>query len=180
MRLADPRRAVTDILGQAVGAALANPLRSSLAALAIAAAVATIAVVVTGLDGVARYARVTSARTFGAISFGCREADFATDERQPVNPGHWQCAERLPFRRMIGDLRASLLGHERDSVLCFFGDHVPSMPAVYEALDFQDSRTEYLIWRRDCEVEERQDINVEDLGVLLLESAGLSSDPGFR
>ena len=48
---------------------LRNPLRSSLAALAVAAAVATTAVVQTGLDSLARTARETSARAFGADTF---------------------------------------------------------------------------------------------------------------
>jgi putative ABC transport system permease protein len=47
----------------------AHPLRASLAALAIAAAVATTAVVQTGLDALARTARETSARAFGSDSF---------------------------------------------------------------------------------------------------------------
>lgn len=47
----------------------ANPLRSSLAALAVAAAVATTAVVQTGLDALARSARETSARAFGSDTF---------------------------------------------------------------------------------------------------------------
>ena len=52
------------------GATIAsNPLRSSLAALAVAAAVATTAVVQTGLDALARSARDTSARAFGADTF---------------------------------------------------------------------------------------------------------------
>jgi putative ABC transport system permease protein len=58
-----------DVWLEAVRAAFSHRLRSSLAALAMAAAVATIAVVVTGLDGVARYARLTSARTFGSDTF---------------------------------------------------------------------------------------------------------------
>ncbi len=48
---------------------VSNPLRSSLAALAVAAAVATTAVVQTGLDALARSARETSARAFGADTF---------------------------------------------------------------------------------------------------------------
>ena len=52
------------------GATIArNPLRSSLAALAVAAAVATTAVVQTGLDALARSARETSARAFGSDTF---------------------------------------------------------------------------------------------------------------
>ncbi len=54
---------------EAAGTVARNPLRSSLAALAVAAAVATTAVVQTGLDALARSARETSARAFGSDSF---------------------------------------------------------------------------------------------------------------
>ena len=54
---------------EAMAAASANRLRTALAALATAAAVATIVLVVSGLDGVARYARDTAARTFGSDTF---------------------------------------------------------------------------------------------------------------
>ena len=46
-----------------------NPLRTSLAALAMAAAVATIVVTVSALDGLAEQARATSARAFGSDTF---------------------------------------------------------------------------------------------------------------
>lgn len=48
---------------------LSHPLRSALGAVAVAAAVATLAIVVTALDGVARFAEETSARSFGADTF---------------------------------------------------------------------------------------------------------------
>jgi putative ABC transport system permease protein len=54
---------------EAAGTIARNPLRSSLAALAVAAAVATTAVVQTALDSLARSARETSARAFGADTF---------------------------------------------------------------------------------------------------------------
>jgi putative ABC transport system permease protein len=66
------RRALTRIgaaCAQAIAAARANRMRTSLAALATAAAVATIVIVVSGLDGVARYARETGERTFGSETF---------------------------------------------------------------------------------------------------------------
>jgi Sulfatase len=81
--------------------------------------------------------------------------------------------------RMIAQLRKSLGEGCRDSVLCFFGDHVPSMPEVYEILDHRDPRTEYLIWNSGREVAEQMDIEVEDLGVLLLQSAGLNCGSEF-
>lgn len=54
---------------QGVAAAAAHRLRSSLGALAIAAAVATIVIVVAALDGVAAYARTTTSRAFGSDTF---------------------------------------------------------------------------------------------------------------
>lgn len=62
-------RQFTDAIRQGVTAAAAHRLRSSLGALAIAAAVATIVVVVAALDGVAAYARTTTARAFGSDTF---------------------------------------------------------------------------------------------------------------
>lgn len=56
-------------LAEAAATIVRNPLRSSLAAVAVAAAVATTAVVQTGLDALARSARQTSARAFGADTF---------------------------------------------------------------------------------------------------------------
>lgn len=57
------------VIVEAAGTIARNPLRSSLAALAVAAAVATTAVVQTGLDALARTARETSAKAFGADTF---------------------------------------------------------------------------------------------------------------
>ena len=58
-----------NVATEAVVTVLRNPLRSSLAALAVAAAVATTAVVQTALDSLARSARESSARAFGADTF---------------------------------------------------------------------------------------------------------------
>ena len=66
------RRSLTvygDGVVQALATIRAHPLRASLSALAVAAAVATTAVVQTGLDGLARAARQTSARAFGSDTF---------------------------------------------------------------------------------------------------------------
>ena len=54
---------------QGASTLIGNPLRASLGALAIAVAVATIVFVITALDGVALYARTTTARTFGSDTF---------------------------------------------------------------------------------------------------------------
>ena len=62
-------RLVRESVGQAAASLRVNALRTGLGALAIAVAVATIVFVVTALDGVARYARTTTARSFGAETF---------------------------------------------------------------------------------------------------------------
>lgn len=54
---------------QALASIRANALRSVLGALAIAMAVVTMATVVTALDGIATFARVTAARAFGSETF---------------------------------------------------------------------------------------------------------------
>ena len=56
-------------VAQALATIRAHPRRSALAGLAMAAAVATTAVVQTGLTGLARSAREASARAFGSDSF---------------------------------------------------------------------------------------------------------------
>ena len=56
-------------VAEAAGTLVRNPLRSSLAALAVAAAVATTSVVQTSLEALARSARETSARAFGSDTF---------------------------------------------------------------------------------------------------------------
>ena len=62
-------RFLLEALAQAFASAMSHPLRSLLGAVAIAVAVATMAIVVTALDGVARYARSSAARAFGSDTF---------------------------------------------------------------------------------------------------------------
>jgi putative ABC transport system permease protein len=63
------RVSAIEALREGVGAMRTHPLRALLAGLAIAAAVATIAIVVVALDGIERFARTNAARTFGADTF---------------------------------------------------------------------------------------------------------------
>jgi putative ABC transport system permease protein len=66
---ARPAAASSELLVEAIGSAAGHPLRTALGALAMAAGVATVAIVVTGLQGLADFARATTARTFGADTF---------------------------------------------------------------------------------------------------------------
>lgn len=60
---------MTEVIRQGATALRASPLRSALGALAIAVAVATIILVTAALDGIRRYAELTTARTFGSNTF---------------------------------------------------------------------------------------------------------------
>ncbi|MGD8895154.1 MAG: ABC transporter permease [Acidobacteriota bacterium] len=58
-----------EVITQATRTAVAHPLRSGLGALAMAVGVATVATVIMALDGLAVFARTTTARAFGADTF---------------------------------------------------------------------------------------------------------------
>ena len=62
-------RVAARLAAEALSTIRANPLRTGLAMLAVAAAVATVAVTATALEGVERSARLTSVRAFGSETF---------------------------------------------------------------------------------------------------------------
>lgn len=70
---------------------------------------------------------------------------------------------------MFGTLAAALAP---GSVLCAYGDHVPSMPAVYAARRFDDPRTDYVVWRKGASEAREADLPAERLGALVLRVAG--------
>ncbi|MFN7977724.1 MAG: ABC transporter permease [Vicinamibacterales bacterium] len=87
-----------EAVAQGVAAAAAHRLRSALGALAIAAAVATIVVVVAALDGVAAYARTTTARAFGSETFLI--AQVASPGRVSRRELQQQLQRNPPIRRV--------------------------------------------------------------------------------
>lgn len=48
--------------------------------------------------------------------------------------------------RMVAALQKLLTAQPRPGLLCFYGDHVPGMPRVFERLDYHDDCTDYFIW----------------------------------
>ena len=77
-------RTTADAVSGAARSCLANPLRASLGALAVAVAVATVAIVITGLEGFAQSARETSARTFGSDTFVLARLTTGTSSRKEI------------------------------------------------------------------------------------------------
>jgi hypothetical protein len=70
---------------------------------------------------------------------------------------------------MIAKLLAYLRSRRRDTVLCFYGDHVPALPHVFAKLGGEPARSDYFIWRNFGEAPARQqNLRVERLGTALI------------
>ena len=79
--------------------------------------------------------------------------------------------------RMLGLIRATLEQSKRASWLCFFGDHLPIMPQVYDTLGEPEGDSDYLLWsNRDGNglTAEAGEMLVEELAGLLIQQASLS------
>jgi hypothetical protein len=76
--------------------------------------------------------------------------------------------------RMIAKLRQTLERCERPASLCWFGDHVPIMPSVYETFGAPDGEVKYVIWNNQTPVRQSDiDLVANDLPVAWLRGAGL-------
>lgn len=48
---------------------------------------------------------------------------------------------------MIGDLLRALARRPRESIVCFYGDHVPALPEIFGSLNSPQHTSDYFIWR---------------------------------
>lgn len=70
---------------------------------------------------------------------------------------------------MIGRLLDHLRTSDRETVVCFYGDHVPALPHVFEKLGVTPQNSDYFIWRNyGTDTPERRDLAAEELGSVLL------------
>ena len=66
---------------------------------------------------------------------------------------------------MILKLTDYLRQRNRPTVLCFYGDHVPALSSVFDALGEKPINSDYFIWRNfGANLGKRHDVPVEDLG----------------
>lgn len=69
---------------------------------------------------------------------------------RPLQPGMQDLAPYLRHicnaDRMLGMLRETLLALPKPALLCFYGDHVPILPEVYQAIGAPAGDTDYLVW----------------------------------
>ncbi|MGF6933098.1 general stress protein CsbA [Paraburkholderia sp. UCT70] len=72
---------------------------------------------------------------------------------------------------MLGRLLAALRARRRDTVLCFYGDHVPALSHVYAQFDNEPAHSNYFIWRNYGDAPAiRTDLYAAQLGVALVEA----------
>ncbi len=69
---------------------------------------------------------------------------------------------------MLGSLTAELGRLDRPGLCAFYGDHLPSFPAAFPALDFHDTTSDYVIWHGDRGPGLRRDIAAHDLSAAIL------------
>ena len=83
--------------------------------------------------------------------------------------------------QMLRDLATLLDSRPRPGLLCWFGDHVPSLPKVYGDLAFTDASTDYLIWSGARNGLPAVDIDAHQLpGVLVTTLAKIAGATGTR
>jgi hypothetical protein len=71
---------------------------------------------------------------------------------------------------MIGRLLAYLSARQRDTVVCFYGDHVPAMSRVYQYLGREPKKSQFLIWRNfGATSGETRNLRADELGLALID-----------
>lgn len=76
--------------------------------------------------------------------------------------------------RMISTLRQALDRCGRPASLCWYGDHVPIMPSVYERLGYPDGEVDYVIWNnRPSSQGCMASLKVHDLSIEWLKCVGI-------
>lgn len=70
--------------------------------------------------------------------------------------------------RQLGRLRAHLRTRARPTILCFYGEHLPSMPKVYDVLGLPDGRTDFLLQLLGTQKSGPRDLEIEELPLSIL------------
>lgn len=109
---------------------------------------------------------------------------WLTDDLHPLGfepaPGLPSTPAFVPLRRylagiasadaMLGRLAAALEA-AGGGTLAFYGDHLPSLPESFDAVGFDDTHSDYLLWTVEGGSGRRSDIAAHALSGLILETA---------
>lgn len=77
--------------------------------------------------------------------------------------------------RMLGNLRSTLTDLPHPASLCWYGDHVPIMPMVYQTFGQPSGQVPYLCWSNAAGTASPryEELGVENLAIRWMQSAGL-------
>jgi hypothetical protein len=71
---------------------------------------------------------------------------------------------------MIGRLLAYLRTRERDTVVCFYGDHVPAMSRAYRHIGQSPDKSDFFIWTNFGAISQgSRDLRIDELGLALID-----------
>ena len=78
---------------------------------------------------------------------------------------------------MVEQLTSAYRKPDKPSTLCFYGDHIPSMPKIYQQLAYEDRDSDYFIWNNKADKTSKKnlgklDISVDNLAETLLKQTG--------
>jgi hypothetical protein len=71
---------------------------------------------------------------------------------------------------MLGMLMEALSARGGPGLCAFYGDHLPSFPAAFKALGFDDPRTDYAVWRTGGGPGIRRDLAAHQLGDVIFDA----------
>ena len=77
--------------------------------------------------------------------------------------------------KMVAQLTTEYRKDDKPHTLCFYGDHIPSMPKIYQALAYEDRDSDYFIWNNKNEETPQAkpvDVSVDSLAETLLKQTG--------
>ena len=75
---------------------------------------------------------------------------------------------------MIEQLTTAFNKSDKANTLCFYGDHIPSMPNIYQELAYTDKDSDYFIWNNGKlkQQPKQSNISVDNLAITLLKQTG--------
>jgi len=72
---------------------------------------------------------------------------------------------------MINTLSQEYAASDKPHTLCFYGDHIPSMPKTFDSVGYSDDDSDYFIWTSTQKNQpEQMNLGIESLGMHILNS----------
>ncbi|MEH6455535.1 MAG: LTA synthase family protein [Cocleimonas sp.] len=102
---------------------------------------------------------------------------YSTAPMEPINDLTVYLRHLKNADKMVEKLTSAYRQSDKPSTLCFYGDHIPSMPKIYQQLAYEDRDSDYFIWNNKTDKTSEKsstqlDVNVDSLAVMLLKQTG--------